>query len=102
MKRIILTIAALFALAIITPGAAAQTTYRSHTDRYGNTTTYGSNGYRSTSYTDRYGNTTTRTNKGTTYHSHTDSFGNTTTYGSDGSRSTSYTDRFGNTTTRTR
>ena len=49
MKRIILTIAALFALAIITPGAAAQTTYRSHTDRYGNTTTYGSNGYRSTS-----------------------------------------------------
>ena len=60
MKKIILSIAATFALCILSLSASAQTTYHSYTDSFGNTTTTGSNGYRSTSYTDSFGNTTIR------------------------------------------
>ena len=101
MKKIILSIAAIFALSLFSSKASAQTTYHGYTNGYGTTTVTGSNGYRSTSYTDSYGYTTTRTNNGVTYRSYTDSYGNTTTTGSNGYRSTSYTDSYGNTTIRT-
>ena len=89
MKTTFLTIAISFILGLVSFNASAQTTYRGYSDRYGNTTVTGSNGYRSNSYTDSYGNTTTRTSNGVTYRSYTDSYGNTTTTGSNGYRSTS-------------
>ena len=100
MKKTIISIVATLAIGIFGFNASAQTTYRGYSDRYGNTTVTGSNGYRSSSYTDRYGNTTTTTNNGVTYRSHTDRYGNTTTTGSNGYRSSSYTDSYGNTTIR--
>ena len=55
MKKIILSIAATFALGFISFNVSAQTTYNGYTDSFGNTTVTGSNGYRSTSYTDSFG-----------------------------------------------
>jgi hypothetical protein len=101
MKKSILSLVAFIALSFTAFNAEAQTTYRSYTDSFGNTTITGSNGYRSTSRTDSFGNTTTTTNNGVTYNTRTDSFGNTMTTGSNGYRSTSRTDSFGNTTIRT-
>ena len=61
MKKSILSLVAFIALSFTAFNAEAQTTYRSYTDSFGNTTTTGSNGYRSTSRTDSFGNTTIRT-----------------------------------------
>lgn len=49
MKKIILSIAAIFALSLFSSNASAQTTYHGYTNGYGTTTVTGSNGYRSTS-----------------------------------------------------
>ena len=87
MKKIILTLAYVFALATASFSVNAQT-YRSSTDMFGTTHTTGSNGYHSRTTTDMFGTNHTTTSNGTNYRTSTDMFGTTHTTGSNGSPST--------------
>ena len=78
MKKAAITIAA---LALTGAGSLkAQLSARSHTDSFGNTTAYFSNGVSARSSTDSFGNTTTYYSNGVSSRSSVDSFGNRTTY----------------------